>query len=60
MGQQLVQDPKSKGWWLVVDDQKAGVPSPTALAALQAEGIPTASMTEAELNALTTVQWGGL
>lgn len=58
VGQRLVQDPNSGAYWLVVDDRKAGVPDPTALATLKAEGIPTVSMTEAELNELTTVQWG--
>lgn len=60
VGQRLVQDPKSKGWWLVEDDRKAGIPDPTDLVTLQLEGIPVATMTEEELSGLTTVAWGAL
>jgi Domain of unknown function (DUF1906) len=58
VGHRLVQDHVNQGWWLVVDDHKAGVPTPTAFAALQAEGIPEVVMSEDELNSLATVQWG--
>ena len=58
VGRRLVQDPVNHGWWLVDEDRKCGIPTPTDLATLQAEGIPTATLTEAELAALRTVAWG--
>ena len=56
----LVQDPVNHGWWLVALDQKAGVPTPLALSALQAQGIPSVTMTEAQLGCFQTVSWGSL
>ncbi|MCU1493394.1 MAG: hypothetical protein JWO62_1158 [Acidimicrobiaceae bacterium] len=60
VGRRLVQDPTSHGWWLVDEDRKVGIPNPTDLATLKAEGIPETTMSAAELAGLTTVQWGSL
>lgn len=61
VGRRLVNDPTNpKAWWLVDEDRKCGIPNPTDLATLQAEGIPTAKLTRAELDGLTTVPWGSL
>ena len=60
VGRRLVQDPVNHGWWLVDEDRKCGIPTPTDLATLQAEGIPTAVLSSAELAGLTTVPWGSL
>jgi hypothetical protein len=46
--------------FLVRGDKKAGIPTPDALAAIVAQGIPEKKLTAAELDALTTVRWGQL